>query len=258
MKLYFHYFSIHLRSAMQYKVSFFLTVAGQFVSSFTSFLGIYILFDRFHSVDGFGMEEILICFSTILMGYSLAEWFFRGFDRFQGIISNGEFDRIMVRPKNELFQVMASQMEFTRLGRTLQAVFVLAYAVWASGIVWTPDKIFTLVFMIVGAFVLYCGLFMINACLCFFTIQGLEVMNIFTDGTKEFGSYPMSIYGKHLLRFFTYILPIACVQYYPLLYLIGRSSNFFYMFLPAAGILFLIPSYILWRIGVRHYKSTGS
>jgi ABC-2 type transport system permease protein len=258
IKLYFRYFSIHLRSTMQYKVSFFLTMAGQFLTSFSSLLGIWFLFARFHNVDGFRFEEVLICFSTVLMGFSLAEWFFRGFDAFKGIISNGEFDRIMVRPRNVLFQVMGARIEFTRLGRTLQAVLVLIYAICASGIVWTPDRIFTLVFMIVGTFFLYCGLFMINASLCFFTIERLEVMNIFTDGSKEFGSYPLSIYGKHMLRFFTYILPIACVQYYPLLYLLGKSGSVFYMLLPAAGILFLLPSYALWRIGVRHYKSTGS
>ena len=97
MKLYFRYFSIHLRSTMQYKVSFFLTLAGQFLTSFSSLLGIWFLFDRFHSVDGFRFEEVLICFSTVLMGFSLAEWFFRGFDAFKGVISNGEFDRIMVQ-----------------------------------------------------------------------------------------------------------------------------------------------------------------
>jgi ABC-2 type transport system permease protein len=30
------------------------------------------------------------------------------------------------------------------------------------------------------------------------------------------------------------------------------------MFLPILGCLFLIPCYLLWRCGVRHYKSTGS
>jgi ABC-2 type transport system permease protein len=83
-------------------------------------------------------------------------------------------------------------------------------------------------------------------------------MNIFTDGGREFGRYPLSIYGDKVLRFFTYIVPLACVQYYPLLYLLGKTENSWYQFLPLAGFVFLVPCYAFWRFGVRHYKSTGS
>ena len=83
-------------------------------------------------------------------------------------------------------------------------------------------------------------------------------MNIFTDGGKEFGKYPLSIYGEGILKFFTFIIPLALIQYYPLLYLLGRTDNPLYMILPVFGILFILPSYIFWRFGVKHYKSTGS
>ena len=43
MKLYFRYFSIHLKSLMQYKASFLLLTVGQFITSFSAFLGIYFL-----------------------------------------------------------------------------------------------------------------------------------------------------------------------------------------------------------------------
>ncbi|MBQ4353518.1 MAG: ABC-2 family transporter protein, partial [Clostridia bacterium] len=86
----------------------------------------------------------------------------------------------------------------------------------------------------------------------------LEFMNIFTDGGREFGSYPLAIYGDAVLKFFTYIIPMALWQYYPLLYLIGKTDNRLYMFAPLASVVFLVPCYLLWRIGVRHFRSTGS
>ena len=55
--VYWHYFCIHLKSQMQYKVSFVLTALGQFLGSFTAFLGIWFMFTRFHQVDGFTFEE---------------------------------------------------------------------------------------------------------------------------------------------------------------------------------------------------------
>lgn len=258
MKLYIKYLSIYVKSMMQYKASFFFTTLGQFFSSFSVFLGIYFMFHRFNSVEGFTYSEVLICFSVVLIAFSLAECFFRGFDTFTGIISNGEFDRIMLRPKNAMFQVVASKVEITRLGRLLQAFIILIYAVLNCGVIWTADKILTLIIMIIGGMVLFSGLFIIYASICFFTTEGLEFMNIFTDGGREYGKYPMAIYGDAVLKFFTYVVPLACVQYYPFMYLIGRTKNPLYATTPLAAFVFLIPCLIFWKIGVKHYKSTGS
>lgn len=258
MKLYLKYASIILKSQMQHKASFFMSAAGQFLVSFTVFLGVYFMFSRFNSISGFTFAQVLLCFSVLLAAFSIAECFMRGFDTFSGIISNGEFDRIMVRPRNEIFQVLASRIEFSRIGRLLQAIVMLVYAIGSSEIIWTPDKILTLIFMISGGIVVFSGLFIIYAGLCFFTIEGLEFMNILTDGGREFGTYPLSIYGDGVLKFLTYVVPMALFQYYPLLYLTGKSNKTLYMFLPLLCVLFIIPCLAFWKIGVRHYKSTGS
>lgn len=258
MRLYLKYFSIHLKSQMQYKISFVMMMLSQLITSFSAFLAIYFMFLRFNSVAGFTYAEVLLCFAVVLMAFSLAECFARGFDSFFSIISNGEFDRIMVRPRGEIFQVLASKIEFSRLGRLLQAIILFIYAVPASGIDWTGDKVLTLVLMILSGIVVFSGLFVVYAALCFFTTEGLEVMNIFTDGGREFGKYPFSVYGEGVLKFFTYVIPLALFQYYPFLYLIGQSDNPWYMVLPLVSWLFLIPCLLLWKVGVRHYKSTGS
>lgn len=86
MKLYFKYVSMLLKSQMQYKASFIMTALGQFLVSFTAFLGVYFMFSRFHSVNGFAFSEILICFSIVLMAFSITECFVRGFDLFPRLI----------------------------------------------------------------------------------------------------------------------------------------------------------------------------
>lgn len=258
MGLYFRYFSIHLRSQMQHKLSFILTTLSQLVGSFAMFLGVYFLLERFESVKGFSYEEVLLCFSTVWMAFALAECFFRGFDRFSSMIGNGQFDRILVRPRNPVFQVLASQIEFSRLGRFLQALAMMIYTIPRCGVDWTADKILTFTLMLICGVLEFAGLFVIFASLCFFTTEGLEFMNIFTDGGREFGSYPLAIYGEGVLKFFTYVIPMALWQYYPLLYLTGRADNPLYRIAPLASVLFLIPCLIFWRIGVRHYRSTGS
>lgn len=116
----------------------------------------------------------------------------------------------------------------------------------------------TVIFMLIGGAAVFSGLFMVYAALCFFTLDGLEFMNVLTDGAREYGKYPIGIYGKRMLQFCTVIVPYALIQYYPLLYLLGRTTSLWNMVMPLFAAIFLIPCYALWRVGVRHYKSSGS
>jgi ABC-2 type transport system permease protein len=243
---------------MQYKASFFLTVFGRFLVSFTAFLGVYFMFLRFNAVEDFTFEQALLCFAIVLMAFSMAEMLGRGFDQFPRMISNGEFYRALVRPRNIIFQILALKMEFTSFGKLFQAILLFCYAIPNSGVDWTWDKILTLCLMVVCGSLIFFGLFLIYAAFSFFTIEGLEFMNIFTDGGREFGRYPFSVYGKNILRFLTFIIPLALFQYYPLLYLLDREQSAFYIFVPLIGLLFLLPSYAFFRLGLRCYKSTGS
>jgi len=249
---------MHLKSQMQYKTSFFFTSLGQFLAAFTMFLGLSFMFDRFDTVGGFTYEEVLICFAVMMMAFSTAELLGRGFDMFPRVLGNGEFDRALVRPRGIIFQVLASKIEFTRIGRFAQAVVVLIYAIPRSAIVWAPDKIITLALMIICGALVFFGLFVVYAAFAFFTVEGLEFMNVLTDGGREHGRLPFGIYGDGVLKFLTYVIPLALIQYYPLLYLIGREESVLYALTPVIALVFLLPCYGLFRFGLRHYKSTGS
>ena len=257
-RLYLHYISINIRSMMQYKTSFFLSATGQFLVSFNVFLGIYFMFQRFSKVKGFTYSEVLLCYAIVLMEFSLAEMFARGFDTFSGMVRHGEFDRFMVRPRNEILQVLGNKFELTRIGRMLQAIVMFVYGIASSDVNWTFLKVLTVLFMLIGGTAIFSGLFLIYAALCFFTLDGLEFMNVFTDGAREFGKYPLGIYGEKVLMFTTFIIPYALVQYYPLLYLLDRETSVFYVVLPLLACLFLLPCLRLWKFGVRKYQSSGS
>jgi ABC-2 type transport system permease protein len=257
-QLYLRFVSMHLSSAMEYKTSFFMSVFGMTLTSLASFFAIWVLFARFHSVDGYTFSEVLLCHSTVWMSFSFSEIFLRGFDTFSGQVQSGGFDRMLLRPRATLFSVLCARIEFARVGRFLQSAAVMVYAVLSADVRWTPSHVLAYILMILGGTVVFTGLFIIYASVCFFTTEGLEFMNIFTDGGRQFGAYPFSIYGDGILRFCTFVVPLALCQYYPLLYLTGRVDTFGYALLPLLSAIFLIPCLLLWRLGIHHYKSTGS
>ena len=256
--LYLRFLSLHLRAQMQYKLSFVLIALGQCVGSLGAMGGVYFLYLRFGDIEGFAFPEVMLCFATMQMAFALAECFFRGLDIFARTLRNAEFDRVLLRPRGALYQVLCTNMEFARIGRIVEAAVIFAYAIPASGVHWTLPRIATLCGMVGGGAALFSALFLLYAAVCFFTTEGLEFFNIFTDGGREFGRYPFSIYGKFVLRFFTCVVPLACVQYYPLCYILGRAPHPAWAFTPLAAQLFWLPAAGLWRLGIRKYRSTGS
>jgi len=249
---------MHIKSQMQYKLSFFFTTIGQFLVSLALFSSIVFLFMLFDDVDGFTYQEVLIAYAVMMLSFSLGEMFGRGFDLFPRLLGNGTFDRALVRPRNIIFQVLASTIDFTRIGRVFMGVGVFVYVLPRSGIDWTWDKILTLGLMVICGSLLFFGLFVLYAAFSFFTVEHLEFMNIFTDGGREHGRLPFSVYGDNVLRFLTFVVPLALVQYYPLLFLLGREESMFYAFAPVLALLFLLPCYGFFRFGLSKYKSTGS
>ncbi len=256
--LYKNYLLIHLKSMMQHKMSFFFTTAGQFLISFNVFLGVYFMMERFHEVKGFTYGEVLLCFSITLMAFTIAETIFRSLDTFETIIGNGEFDRILLRPRNCLFLVLCSKIELTRIGRLLQAIVMFAYGLYSSRVSWTFTRAATVILMILGGIAVFAAVYMIFASMCFFTLEGLEFMNVFTDGAREYGKYPIGIYGRNLLTICTFIIPFALFQYYPFLYLTGKTSRVWYCILPLAACFILIPAICFWNFGLVRYQSVGS
>jgi ABC-2 type transport system permease protein len=245
---------------MQYRTSFWLLSLGQFFIPFTVFAGLYFLFERFGQIKGWQFFEVALCFAVIHLAFSLSECFARGFDNFSTLVVKGEFDRILVRPRSTFVQVLGSKFEFTRFGRLVQSSLVLVWALANLTIDWSPIKVFTLLFMVISGVFIFTGIYMLAATMCFWTVQGLEIANIFTDGGREMAQYPLNIYEKWVTRFFTYIIPFGAVNYLPLMFLLGKTegNELLYLLTPVAGSLFILPCFFIWQFGVRHYRSTGS
>lgn len=257
MGLYFKFMKIHFKSELQYKISFILSFISQFFVFFGYYFTIICLFDKFSNIKGFTMYEVLFTFSIIQFGYSFCETFFRGVDQFDDLIVNGSFDRLLLRPQNILLQVFANEVSFVKASRLIQSIIIFIIAFINVDIVWNIAKIITLVFMIISSISVFLSIFILSASYCFITIKGLEVRNLFTDGGKHMAQYPIGIFKKGFVFFFTFIIPFGFVNYYPLLYLIDKTNNTFLVFSPLITLVYLVPSIIMFYKGIKRYSSVG-
>ena len=258
VKLYIESMKLKLKSQLEYRLSFILTFISQIGVFFTYYFMTVALFQRFDNIKGFTLYEVLLCFSIIHFGFAFNETFFRGVDKFEDFISNGSLDRLLVRPQGVLFQVLCSRMDVVKVTRLFQALFFIVYSFIKLKLEFNYVNVVIVLMMMFASVVIFFSLFLLMAAYCFVTIEGLEIKNLMTDGGKHLAQYPMGIFRKAFLIFFTFVIPYASVNYYPLLYLVGKSNSFLYAISPIFVFLFLIPCYFAFNVGLKHYESTGS
>ena len=263
LRLYSRYVGISIRAQMQYRASFIMFSLGHFVANGAEFLALWALFDRFGSLRGWTLGEVALFYGMISISFALAEAVARGFDNFAGTVRSGEFDRVLLRPRSTALQIAGRETQLHRIGRLSQGLVVLIWSGTALGITWTAPRIALAVAAVLGGACLFAGLFVLQATMCFWTIESLEIMNTMTYGGVETAQYPLTIYRDWFRKFFTYAVPLASVTYFPALAILGRtdplgSSVTFQHLAPLIGVVFLLMALQVWKIGVRHYRSTGS
>ena len=71
------------------------------------------MFQRFSSVKGFTYSQVVLCYGIMLLEFSIAEVYTRGFDVFPDMVRKGDFERVLVCPQSEILQILGSKMELT-------------------------------------------------------------------------------------------------------------------------------------------------
>lgn len=156
----------------------------------------------------------------------------------------------------------AQHFELSRLGRLAQGSFVLVYALVALDLLRPSAELALMGAAIVGGACTFLGLFVLQATVAFWTVESLELFAIVTYGGVETAQYPLSIYTEGFRRFFTWVVPLAFANYVPGVVVLGRPEHLGPEWLawisPVIGVMFLVACLQAWRVGVRHYRSTGS
>jgi ABC-2 type transport system permease protein len=264
LRIYLRYVAISLRSQMQYRASFLLQSFAHFLITGSEFVGLAGVFLRFHQIRGWTLAEVGLFYGIISLAFALSEAIARGFDVFPRMIGSGDFDRILLRPRATWLQVLGQEFQLMRIGRFTQGIIVLVWASGRLGIAWTTGKALLLAGSIIGGACLFSGLFVLQAVICFWTVESIEMVNCLTYGGVEAAQFPLTIYRGWFRDIFIFVIPLATINYFPAHVILGRaedvmnSARWVQCISPGVGVLFLLVCLRGWGVGVRHYRSTGS
>lgn len=263
--LYRRLIGVQIRSQMHYRSGIVLEMIGIALSTILGFLTLALIFQRFGSIAGWSLAEVAFLYSLVEAAFGLMDLIFSGFDpqNFGRQVRLGRFDQIMLRPVSLTLQVLGSEFVLRRIGRISQGLVVFVLALSWLHVHWNAAKILYMPVIFISMVAFFGGLFIIGAAITFWTVESIELINIFTYGGSEMMSYPMHIYQDWLRYFFTYVIPAIFLLYYPTLYILDKPDPFhfpaFAPFLsPLAAMLVLAAALAFWQYGIRHYQSTGT
>jgi ABC-2 type transport system permease protein len=260
MRLYWRLASMQIRSQLQYRVSTGVEIGTYFVVTGLEFAQVFLLFASFSTLGGWNKGEVALLYAVTSICFGLAELFGAGFDAFADLVRQGNFDRMLVRPVSPLVQVASSEFRVRRFGRISLGVLVLGLL---HSVAWTPVKALALVTGFASGSLIFVAIFMLEATICFWSIESTELTNVLTYGGREMLSWPLTIYNDLMQRLFLFFIPLAFGAFVPVCFILGKPLPFglpgWVVFLgPPLALGVAALSVLAWHWGVRHYQSTGS
>ena len=250
-----------VRSSLEYPLSFWILTIGGALITGLDFVGLWIMFHTIDQLGGFGLTDVGLLYGATGLGIGIADLLIGSVERIGHHVRQGTLDAMMTRPVPLLVQVCADEFQLRRLSRIVQALVVFAWASWFVD--WTPLRVLVALEMVASGGVIFFCLFVMFSCVQFWTSDASEFANAFTYGGNTVTQYPLTIFPKEVVKTLTFVLPLAFVNWYPCLYLLGRDDPFglpsaLSFASPVAALVLVGLTALAWRGGVRHYTSTGS
>jgi ABC-2 type transport system permease protein len=252
-----------MRSQAQYRVSFAIDVIGSVLFGVLDIASVLVLFRVAPTLGGFAFAEVFLMAALAGSAFAAADLAVGNVERLRVYVRSGLLDALLVRPLGALAQLTAMDVAARRVGRVVFGVAMLAVAVAHAPLALTPLHLALLVVTPLAGAVIFAGIFVATATVAFWWIESGEIANGLTYGGLNFTQYPITIYGALFRRLFAYTIGFAFVAYYPALALLDRPDPlggpaFLGYAAPLVAAVVAAGAALMWRTGVRHYRSTGS
>jgi ABC-2 type transport system permease protein len=251
-----------IRADWQYRTSFVLFTFSQFLAELLGVVLILVLFSNVDRLAGWSAAEVAFLYGTSSLAFALGDVFVSEVEFVSQHIRRGTFDGFLLRPVGPLLLLCCQEFAFRRAGKIVQAALVLAIALAHIDVDWDIWRAAMVVQMVIVGFVIFAGIWVITSSVAFWVVEIREVANAFTYGGNFVSNYPFEIFGGWLRRLAT-VVPLAFISYQPALWVLGRadphrSPAWFRFAGPLVALVVVLVARVVWRSGIRHYRSTGS
>jgi ABC-2 type transport system permease protein len=251
------------RSQAQYRASFAFDVTGSFLFASADLVAVVVLFRVTRRLGGFDFRTSLLMATAAECGFALADLCVGSIERMRLYVRHGLLDTVLIRPLGTLGQIVVMDFAPRRIGRLLVTGALYVGCLSRADLDATPATVALAVLTPLAGAVLFAAVFVATATVAFWWIDSGEFANAMTYGGREFTAYPLTVFGTGIRTLFGYVVGYAFTGYYPVLTLLGRADplglpGWAGWCSPLVALVAAVVAGAVWRIGVRHYRSSGS
>ncbi|MCT2591225.1 ABC transporter permease [Streptomyces sp. N2-109] len=252
-----------VRATLTYRTSFLMMAVGNLVTTLLDFAAIAIMFMHVDELGGFSLAEVAFLYGTSCTAFGLADLLLGSLSSIGSRVRDGTVDTLLVRPVPVLVQAAADRFALRRIGRMLQGLLLLGWALSGLDIDWTPVNVLLVPVMLLSGAAIFAAVYVLGGAFQFWAQDAAEVQSAFTYGGTTLLQYPPTIFAEDLLRGVTFVVPLAFVNWLPALRVLGRDDplglpGWVDFASPAVAVACCAVAGLAWRAGLRGYQSTGS
>lgn len=259
LRIYATFLLVHQRTALAYEADFWIGIVGVALTHGVGIVFVWALFTHIPTVAGWGLWEVAFLYALSIIPRGLTELFCDGQWRLRQLINRGEFDRLLVRPVSPALQVITQLSSIHGLGSVALGGLVLGRALGELGLTWGLLEWCGLVLTLLCGMVVMSGLTYATNCQGFWDSGATSSFPFLLQNLAEFAKFPLTLYDRLVQGVLTWVVPFACVSYYPALVLLGRPEGAPWMLgiAPLAAGGMVVVAALVWRRGLARYQGTG-
>lgn len=257
VRLYYWYLRANWLSLMAYPVPFVIINLAGVVYSLGSVATVWVLFTRIHAIGDWTFPQVLLIYGLSIFSRSLFHLFWVELMSVSWMVRTGHIDRLLVRPLNPLYQVVAGYLDDDDWGELLTALILI----WTSLGMLGRRTVWNILWILVAGMsgsLIFASMHIVGNAMAFFTIESSGFTSL-AWAVDEFTRYPADIYGKGVRTVITWLIPVAFASFYPAQLVFGNGALMrMALATPVIALVTFACAYWFWTKAMNCYQGVGN
>jgi ABC-2 type transport system permease protein len=261
--VYGQYWRINVLTTLEYRENFVLWSLFTLVYHGSSIAVLWIVLHAFPEMNGWDFRDMAFLYALWMLANALHNTFFHAVEDVPDHVREGSFDRVMVRPLDALFQVIATPGQVFPDELILASIYFVV-ATWYAHVHVGLAFVLLVPPIVIGGALIDLAINLIVATVAFWFVKVDALRWIVLQLEQEFTRYPIGIYSRGVRLVLTFVLPFAFMNYFPAAYFLNKTDGalqlpaFAGLLTPVVGCVFVAVAYAFWRFGLNRYQGAGS
>ena len=262
VSLYFRLIRMALQSRLQYRADFITGIIGVIVLNLVDVALIGILVNRFRHLNGWTLWEMVFLYCLWLLGHSFYSFLFWHISALEDYLVEGTFDQFLMRPASPFIMFLGREVQYLGVADLTFSTLGLSLAYQNLNLQWSSMHWLFFGAAVISGTLIETTLILMIACISFWTGRSRRAHQLLNRLNMMVQHYPVDIFGYTFRVIVTGLLPVAFMNYYPALMLLGKLDlqspwGWLGYMSPVVALTLVIITSRIWHLAIRRYSSSG-